>query len=289
MIAMERFYCLAGITFRITGDPDQLYLDGDPLDQYRAEGPRYDHSMEFSIVSSLPKPTGECLFSKPSFQVYGDGETQTICVGDGLQMPEATYLQIRRQGNHSNVQVMRRAVPDWIRSKLVLNSMELEHHLAQRRGFLLHASFIKWKNSAILFTAPSGTGKSTQAELWRNLRGAEIINGDRCAVTVEKEAITAWGVPFCGTSGIFRNTSAPLAAIVYLSQAPESSVNKLTGFRAFRCIWEGCSVNVWNKADVAHCTGAVEETVQRIPILHLSCTPDETAVRVLEECLRREA
>jgi hypothetical protein len=198
------------------------------------------------------------------------------------------YQQIYRKGDHSRILVLRQAVLDRIRSKIVLRSMELEHQLSQRAGFLLHASVIEWKGRAILFTAPSGTGKSTQAELWRRLNGAQIINGDRCAVTVEEDRVIAWGIPFCGTSGIYRNVSLPLGAIVYLSQASESSVQKLTGFLAFRCIWEGCSVNVWNQEDVGSSTQAVLDTVQRVPILHLACTPDKTAVDVLLRALEKE-
>jgi hypothetical protein len=115
-----------------------------------------------------------------------------------------------------------------------------------------------------------------------------MINGDRCAVTVDARGATAWGVPFCGTSGIFRNESLPLGAIVYLSQAPVSSVGKLAGFRAFRRIWEGCSVNVWNQDDVEKSTEAVMNALQRVPVLHLSCTPDKTAVDVLRETLEKE-
>ena len=44
---------------------------------------------------------------------------------------------------------------------------------------LMHGAVIAVGNKAWLFTAPSGTGKSTQAELWERYRNAEQINGDR--------------------------------------------------------------------------------------------------------------
>lgn len=38
----------------------------------------------------------------------------------------------------------------------------------------------------------------------------------------------AHGVPFAGTSGICRNVSVPLAAVVVLSQAPENTIRRLS-------------------------------------------------------------
>jgi hypothetical protein len=73
----------------------------------------------------------------------------------------------------------------------------------------------------------------------------------------------------------------PIAAIVYLSQAPESRICRLTGTAAFRRLWEGCSINVWDPDDMERCTDAVSGTVASVPVYHLACTPDESAVLAL--------
>ena len=49
----------------------------------------------------------------------------------------------------------------------VLSGMMMESRLLANDRLILHASVIRQKNHVILFSAPSGTGKSTQAELWR--------------------------------------------------------------------------------------------------------------------------
>ena len=49
--------------------------------------------------------------------------------------------------------------------------MGLEHLLATQRAVILHSAYIDYKGKAILFSAPSGTGKSTQAELWMDESG----------------------------------------------------------------------------------------------------------------------
>lgn len=282
---MERFYRYAGITFRVSGPDEQLYRQDGVLEPFRTTGPDFDYSMELEIVAALASPEGECVFSDSRKRIYQKGDTQTYRVGEVRQVAEDGYLQIRRQGNRSQVQVLRQAVPDRIKPRLVLNAMEAEHHIVSHGGFLLHASFIRWQGRAILFTAPSGTGKSTQADLWCRLRGAELMNGDRAAVMVEPDGVKACGIPFCGTSGVCRNETLPVAAIIYLSQAPKSEIARLTGLWAFRRVWEGCSVNVWNHEDMARCTQTVMDVVQRVPVYHLACTLDESAVTALETML----
>lgn len=136
----------------------------------------------------------------------------------------------------------------------------------------------------MLFTAPSGTGKSTQAQLWCDHRGAELINGDRIAVGNGM----IYGIPFCGSSTVAKNVTLPLAAVVYLSQAPTNTITRLRGVAAFRKLWEGCSVNVWDEEDMDRCSRAVMDTVAAVPVLHLACTPDERAVALLEQALKEE-
>ena len=46
------------------------------------------------------------------------------------------------------------------------------------QGFQLHASAVMLDGRAYLFSAPSGTGKSTHTEKWCRLFGAEYLNDD---------------------------------------------------------------------------------------------------------------
>ena len=73
--------------------------------------------------------------------------------------------------------------------------------------------------------------------------------------------------------------------MVYLTQAPQNTVTRLNGVKAFRNIWEGCSVHIWNREDVAKATDAVQRLIAAVPVYHLACTPDEAAVSALEAVL----
>lgn len=284
---MERCYTIAGVRFRVCCPAEWMYREDGVLSAYRSPDVETEHTLEFQVVEELSPPEGELIYSQPNRRIYRSAAAQIRydgALGGGLL---GAHTRISREGALSRIQVKRDTILGRITPKLVLNAMEAEHRIVMAGGFLLHASYICHQGKAILFTAPSGTGKSTQAELWCRLRGARLLNGDRAAVMAEADGVMVRGVPFAGSSGVFENETFPLAAIVYLSQTPETAITPLVGLRSFKAIWEGCSVNIWNPEDVAVCSETVLTVVQRIPVFHLACTPDESAVEALEQELNR--
>lgn len=258
-----------------------MFQEDGVLASFRVTEQAYDHDISFEIVDQLSEPAGECVFQGQQIRVFRREDVQLACIGTcGNE-----YAQIRRQCSQTQVRVRREQVPERIMPRLVLNCLEAEHHIVRNGGFLLHSSFIRVGDKAILFTAPSGTGKSTQAELWRKYRNAEVINGDRTAVIPSEKAVWAYGIPYCGTSGICENAKLPVLAIVCLSQAQQNKIVHLQGRQSFRNLWEGCSVNLWDREDVEQCIQAVTETLRQVPVLHFACTPDESAVEALEAYL----
>ena len=75
----------------------------------------------------------------------------------------------------------------------MLQALELFHLLLLEGGAVLHASYILVRGRAILFSGPSGVGKSTQANLWAQYRSAEVINGEGliCQEMPDDEALAA--------------------------------------------------------------------------------------------------
>lgn len=280
---MERYYQMGGIGIRVMGEDQWMYKDDGVLTPFREEEIPYTQNLSFNIVEELSAPEGKLVYQDSSKRVYQHNKKSQRYVGQVTKSWDGAYMCIQREGNESYIQVKRTAMPNWISPKMVLNAMEAEHLITMNQGFLLHASFIQWKNQAILFTAPSGTGKSTQADLWCRYRDAELINGDRAVVRCEGDEIYTYGIPFSGSSGVGKQGVFPLKAIVYLSQAPQNVLSQLQGARAFRCVWEGCSVNSWNTEDVEKCMHTVSKVIENIPIYHFACTADESAVKVLEQ------
>ena len=138
---------------------------------------------------------------------------------------------------------------------------------------------------AIVFCAPSGTGKSTQAELWKKYRGAKIINGDRVIVRRTENGFTAGGIYYSGTSEYCENITAPLKAVVLLGQAKENRIARCGGGEAMRRLFRECTYTAELKNDPAMIADIVADIVNGAAVYKLDCVPDESAVATLEEVL----
>ena len=167
----------------------------------------------------------------------------------------------------------------------IWNKIDLSRILLHQGGLILHASYIIWNGHGILFTAPSGTGKSTQAELWRRHRNAEIINGDRAVIRERDGQMWSYSLPFAGSSGICKNKSCQLKVIIVLGQAAENSVRALTPPEAVKYLYSQCALNRWNKEEVEKVMEILGRFVQKMKILKLDCLPDRSAVELLSDYL----
>lgn len=285
---MIRHYKFAGIEISVDIPDEKMYQGEHRLGNFAAVSVENPHVFKFELKDSLDTPAGECLWINPTDCLYQDGNRRIRYVGSVLQTLEGAYIRVNSEKRMHQVQLLADTFPDRIGPKTVLNSLDITHLVAQQHGFILHCSYIERNGKAILFTAPSGTGKSTQAELWREFRGAEIINGDRAVVRIIRDKIFSEGIPFAGSSIYCKNRSLPIEAIVYLGQAPHTTIYKLQGYKAFSRLWEGVSVNLHEKKDAELISEAVQKTAAEIPMFYLSCTPDESAVIALEEALGKK-
>ena len=156
--------------------------------------------------------------------------------------------------------------------------------MVQQRRLILHASFIRWRGQGMLFTGPSGMGKSTQAALWETLMNAEVLNGDR-AVCQIGDHVTAWGSPWAGSSAVFRNESAPLRAIVSLRQARENTLTPLYGREALMELMPRIATVPWAERWHMRAMDLAIELVGHVPVWRLACRPDREAVETVRQAV----
>lgn len=167
----------------------------------------------------------------------------------------------------------------------LLDAANLEHMLTALGAISLHSSFITHGGQAVLFSAPSGTGKSTQAALWEQHAHAEQINGDRSVIRCVDGVWTAFGFPFAGSSGIYKNKSAPIRAIVVLRQAKDNTIERLGASEAFRLLYSETAIQRWNTQGHAAAVDLLIRLSAAVPVYRLCCTPDARAVELLRQTL----
>lgn len=153
---------------------------------------------------------------------------------------------------------------------------------------VLHASYIEWKGSGILFTAPSGTGKSTQAKLWNRYENTPILNGDRVLLAKKNGIWHAYGFPNCGSSEVCENRTLPVRAIVVLQQGPENRILPMTAAQKLRSIAAGVVNYNWDSEDIHATVELAGNLATQIPVVKLVCRADREAVEVLKMYLEGE-
>lgn len=283
-----RYYRFAGISLAISMPQELFYKNEQRLEPFRIDPEEPDWVFTFEKKDQLSKPEGLLVSTQSGLWYYTDDGYSIRYLGTYSENWLNAGIRMEYRGNTVRAEVKTKQFTGQIPVKFILESLAAEHMIARNRGFVLHCSYIEREGKAILFTAPSETGKSTQAELWNKYRGAEIINGDRASVRLENGILWADGIPFSGSSKYCQNRSLPIEAIVYLGQAPHTTIRKLQGYEAFSKIWEGVSLNIWDKTDMEFVSAVVQKAAAELPIFYLSCTPDESAVFALEEAIRKQ-
>ena len=100
--------------------------------------------------------------------------------------------------------------------------------------FLMHGAVVEKDGYAYMFTAPSGMGKSTRIQLWKEqYPDSIVINGDKPLIKVYSDGVFACGTPWCGKEKWNSNRMAPLHAIFLLERAEKDSIEEISLGKAF--------------------------------------------------------
>lgn len=246
--------------------------------------PEYTYYIE--VTDHLPQPEGKVLARRPDLLVFqGEtGESRLIGV-KGTEGYYACYQELA--ADKARVLLARDRIQGLHIDPVFTSLLALERRLIARDSLILHCAYMVYQGEAILFSAPSETGKTTQANLWEKYRGSRTVNGDRALLGKRDGRWTAQGWPVCGTSEVCHNEEFPIRAVVMLSQAKENQAHQLPPGRAFPLLYSQITVNKWNMKDHLHAIDLIQELAEGVPVFHLGCTISEEAVECLEKALKK--
>ena len=250
-------------------------------EQFEADGNNADINVTCKISETFPEASD--AVKSGEFVVSVDGETvlREFPMGD---TKGALTRYSFSDSSKSETLFTQKSFSIMMDNRYMWASISLAQLLLAHNAFFIHSSFISVNGKAILFSAPCGTGKSTQAALWKKHRGAEIINGDKTGVLVEN-GVYACGAPFCGTSGICKNKTLPLGAIVLLGQSKTNTIKKLTGVDALQKVLQNIYLDLVAPNEQRMIVDLLIGLLKTVPVYSLECTPDENAVILLEKTL----
>lgn len=167
----------------------------------------------------------------------------------------------------------------------VLRMLPLREIFLRHGVLFFHASQIVYQGRGILFAAPSGTGKSTQARLWRRCRGAEIVCNDRTLTRKEGDRWLTYGYPLDGSEPVRSTEVSQLGCLVLLRQGTENAIWQPRPGKALSLLMRQVVLDSWSGEERTVASELLLTFLRDIPVFQLTCTPDEGAVECLEHAL----
>lgn len=283
---MDKLFRIGEFVFRLCCPEEVTPPENFMKFQCTSGSPEYTYRIEVS--DALPRPEGTVSARRPDLTVFchrtDEGTFESRLIGvKGRKDPYACYREVAE--DRAEIVLVRDEIKELHIDPVFTSLLALERRLVKKDSMVLHCAYVEYKGEAVLFSAPSETGKTTQANLWEKYRGSRTVNGDRALLGKIDGRWTARGWPVCGTSEVCFNEDVPVRAVVMLGQAEENHAEKLSPGRAFPLLYSQITVNKWNREDHIHIMDLTEDFLGNVPVFHLGCTISEEAVERLEKVL----
>jgi hypothetical protein len=183
-----------------------------------------------------------------------------------------------------------RQVKDWPDG--YLETLAVYRKIAERipayNTFLFHGSCVAVDGIGYLFTAKSGTGKSTHSRLWRELLGdrAVMVNDDKPLIRVNPDGTaTVYGTPWDGKHHLSTNIAVPLKAICILERAKQNTIRQITAGEAYPMLLQQ-AYRPMDSMALSKTLTLIDRLTASVSLWRLGCNRDIEAARVAYEAMK---
>lgn len=195
-----------------------------------------------------------------------------------------TMDDIQKEREIAEAQYQQDCAPSHFFSDAYLETIALYRKLATPllayNCIIFHGTVVAVNDYAYMFTAKSGTGKTTHAKLWlKNISNSFILNGDKPLLRITDDAIIACGTPWNGKEGYGTNVMLPLRAICFLSRDAVNHIERVSVMEAFPGLYQQMHL-CRDLAETEKQLTLLGEIANRVDLYHLACNMDSDAALV---------
>ena len=168
---------------------------------------------------------------------------------------------------------------DYLSESCIINTLVCREILDNYDGLFFHSSALMLDGKAYLFSAPSGTGKSTHTALWQRHFGGRVqmINDDKPIIRKKGGVFYVYGTPWMGKADIGTNTKAPVKAVYILQRAEENTAVRVLPSQVMKQLLEATVIDV-ERSRMEKLLELLDEFFKETPLFLLGCNMDESAV-----------
>lgn len=256
------------------------------LPEYRCQGfTAPDLEIETLACSHIRPPEGQILLITGSSTVVRTEEHE-ICVYVKKEDEITAAAYYRDDYSRARIVLLREPRD----AKLTLTQREylrtgfaFMNRILYLGGTVLHGSAIAYRDQGIVFSAPSGTGKSTHTALWKERYGEDVvhINDDKPAIRFESGAPYLYGTPWSGKTDLNTNCKAPLKAVVFLKRGTQNSIRRLSVADSVYYLTDQTAPPFYDAGLGVRNLDAIEKIVETVPVYLLHCAISHEAVQTV--------
>lgn len=163
-------------------------------------------------------------------------------------------------------------------------------NLLRYHGMMLHSSAVVVDGFAYLFSADSGTGKSTHTRLWKEHFGdrAFIINDDKPALRKIDGKWYVYGTPWSGKTNQNVNAKVELGAIVLLERSADNWIRELSPEEAMSSVFAQTTRRLFHAGNMDLLLTTLDELLKEVPLYQMGCNISDEAVVMAYEKIERK-
>lgn len=152
---------------------------------------------------------------------------------------------------------------------------------------LFHGSAVAVDQNGYLFTAKSGTGKSTHTGLWRKVFGnrAVMVNDDKPLLKVTPEGVMVYGSPWNGKHRISTNLAVPLQGIAVLTRGQSNQIELISSREAYPIIVQQTN-RPGDQEKLEKTLLLIDRMLEQVPVYRLSCNMEPEAAKLAYERMK---
>lgn len=158
--------------------------------------------------------------------------------------------------------------------------------------FLMHAAVVAVDGVAYIFTAPSGTGKTTHTMLWKKHFGdrAVIVNGDKPLIRLQDGKVYVCSTPWKGKEelGLGPGAMFPVGGICIIEQNPENHIRRISVSEASRHIFRQVHLSRNNEETFTRFWRLLDQMMTSADFYLLQCNREPEASRLSYLTMRRK-
>lgn len=158
-------------------------------------------------------------------------------------------------------------------------------------GFMLHASGVVYENKAYLFSAPSGTGKSTHTTIWRKTFGEDktfILNDDKPVIRFIDGKVVAFGTPWSGKTDQNENIGVPLQGICFVERCDSNWIEDMSPKEAIHKILDQ-TVRPQDGKNMSKLLELLDKLLTQVKVYTLHCNMENEAAIVAYNGMNSDA